>query len=95
VGAYLDQAAQSKLIDLILTASDIQAPWQVPRGVEVCQRVSPARGAGEKIYILINHRKEPQKLNLPWKAHEHLSDTTIQGVLDVPAYHVAILTKES
>ena len=92
VGAYLDQAAQSRLIDLILTASDIQVLWQAPPGVEICQRISPV---GEKIYIIINHGKEPQKLNLPWKAHEHLSDMSIQSELDLPAYAVAILTKES
>ena len=92
VGAYLDQAAQSALMDLILTASDIRSPLQTPLGVEICQRVSPA---GEKIYILINHRKESQKVNLPWKVHEHLSERTIQGDLDLRAYDVAILTKES
>src|SRR4030095_177559 len=91
VGAYLDADAQSKLIDLILAASDIHAPWQVPQGVEICQRVSPA---GEKIYILINHRKEPQKMTLPWKAHEHLSDTDCSGELALSAYGVAILTKD-
>jgi beta-galactosidase len=91
VGAYLDRAAQSALMDLILTASDIRSPLQTPLGVEVCQRVS---SAGEKIYILINHRKEPQKVALPWKAHEHLSDTTIQGELALPAYGVALLTRE-
>jgi beta-galactosidase GanA len=91
VGAYLDEAAQSALMDLILAASDIQVPWQVPQGVEICQRVSPG---GEKIYIIINHRKEPQKVALPWKAHEHLDDTTCQGELALPAYGVAILTKD-
>jgi hypothetical protein len=91
VGAYLDEVAQSALMHLILAASDIHVLWQVPQGVEVCQRVSSAR---EKIYIIINHRKEPQKVVLPWKAHEHLSDKSIQGELALPAYGVAILTKE-
>jgi len=91
VGAYLDEAAQSALMDLVLTASDIRAPMQVPQGVEICQRVSPA---GEKIYILINHRNEPQKVTLPWKAHEHLSDITCQGELALPTYGVAILTRD-
>src|SRR4030095_849466 len=67
VGAYLDQAAQSALMNLILTASDIRSPLQTPQGVEICQRGPPSRGAGEKIYILINHRKDPQKIALPWK----------------------------
>ncbi|HEX9387211.1 MAG TPA: Beta-galactosidase C-terminal domain, partial [Anaerolineales bacterium] len=91
VGAYLDEAAQSALMDLILTASDIHAPLQAPQGVEICQRVSPGGG---KIYILINHRNEPQKVTLPWKAYEHLSDTTCQGELALLAYGVAILTKD-
>jgi len=94
VGADLDEAAQSALMNLILAASDIQIPWQVPQGVEICQRVSPVRGAGEKIYIVINHRNEPEKVTLPWKAHEHLSDTIIQGELALPRYGVAILTRE-
>jgi beta-galactosidase len=91
VGAYLDEAAQSALMDLVLAASDIHAPMQVPHGVEVCQRVSPD---GETIYILINHHKEPQKMTLPWRGYEHLSDTICQGELALPAYGVAILTKD-
>jgi beta-galactosidase len=94
VGTYLDEAAQSALMDLILTASDIQTPLQAPQGVEICQRVSPTRDGGEKIYIIINHRKEPQRVTLPWKAHEHLSDTTCQGELALPTYGVAILTRD-
>ena len=79
-------------MDLVLTASDIRSPMQVPPGVEICQRVSPG---GEKILILINHRNEPQKVMLPWKAREHLGDTTCQGELDLPAYGVVVLTRES
>jgi hypothetical protein len=94
VGAYLDEDAQSKLMNLILTASDIQTPLLAPRGVEICQRVSPAAGTGEKIYIIINHRKEPQTVTLPWKGREHLNDTTCQGELVLSAYGVAILTRE-
>ena len=94
VGAYLDETAQSTLMDLVLAASDIRSPMPAPHGVEICQRVSPVGGAGERIYIIISHRKESQKLTLPWKAREHLSDITIQGELDLPAYGVAILTRE-
>ncbi len=91
VGAYLDETAQSALMNLILTASDIRPPLETPRGVEVCQRVSPG---GEKIFIVINHRNEPQKVALPWNAREHLGDITCQGELTLSAYGVAILTRE-
>ncbi len=91
VGAYLDEKSQSALTDMILTVSDIHPLMETPRGVEVCQRLSPA---GEKIYIVINHRKEPQKLTLPWKAREHLEDTMYQGELALSAYGIALLTRE-
>ena len=95
VGAYLDQTAQSALMELILTASDIHSPLQAPEGVEICQRVSPTAGTGERIYILINHRKESQMVTLPWKAHDHLSDTDCSGELALSAYGVAILTRST
>jgi len=91
VGAYLDETAQSALMNLVLTASNIRAPLQAPKDVEVCQRVSPD---GKQIYIVVNHRNVSQQLLLPWNAREHLSDTTCEGELALPAYGVAILTRE-
>jgi beta-galactosidase len=90
VGAYLDEASQFTLTNIILTAVDLQSPLQTPQGVEVCQRVSPA---GERIYIVINHRNVPQTMKLPWPAHDHLGDTDCSGELSLPAYGVAVLTK--
>lgn len=90
VGAYLDEAAQSSLMNLILTAVDIPSPWQTPQGVEVCQRTAPD---GKKIYIVINHCGKAQTVKLPWPAREHLSDADCSGELALSNYGVAILTR--
>jgi len=90
VGAYLDEKSQRAFTDTVLTASDIRSQMDAPRGVEICQRVKPD---GTRIYIVINHRNEPQKITLPWKAREHLGDTDVQGEMELTAYGVAILTR--
>jgi beta-galactosidase len=91
VGAYLDPAAQSALMNLVLNASNLHNPWQVPAGVEVCQRTKPD---GTRIYIVINHRNEAQTVKLPWPAREHLSDMDCSGELTLSAYGVAVLTRK-
>ena len=61
-----------------------------PRGVEVCQRITPE---GQKVFILINHEVSPKKVAIPWEAHEYLSGFTGKGQLTMAPYGVAILTK--
>jgi beta-galactosidase len=90
IGAYLNDAAQSSLVEHILKTSGINPLMDVPQGVEICQRMTPG---GEKVYLLINHRNESKKVCIPWRASEHLSGNTCKGDLTIAPYGVAVLTK--
>ncbi|HLO17078.1 MAG TPA: Beta-galactosidase C-terminal domain, partial [Anaerolineales bacterium] len=89
VGTWLDEASQQKLIDHILTTAGIQS-IKTPVGVEVRTRTSPA---GTEIYFVINHTRTEQSINLPWPAHEHLTEQDVSEKIQLPPYEVAILTK--
>ncbi len=91
VGAYLNEPAQFALLEHILQTNGIKAPLEVPRGVEVCQRVT---SQGQKVLILINHQTTARKVAIPWMAREHLSGHTGSGELTLAAYGVAVLTRE-
>ncbi len=91
VGAYLDENAQSKFLEHVCAVNGIKSLMVAPRGVEVCQRITPE---DEKVFILINHEVTPKKVTIPWEAHEHLSGFTGKGQLTLTPYGVAILTKE-
>jgi beta-galactosidase len=90
VGTYLDEISQAILMEHICNLARIKSLMDTPRGVEVCQRVSPE---GEKIFILINHEVSPKEISIPWEAYEHLSGGTGKGELTLAPYGVAILTK--
>jgi beta-galactosidase len=90
VGTYLDEISQGILMEHIWKISAIKPLMVTPRGVEVCQRVTPE---GEKISILINHQLSPKEISIPWEAHEHLSGVTGKGDLTLAPYGVAILTR--
>jgi beta-galactosidase len=90
VGTYLDDGAQTKLLEHICRISRVKPVMETPRGVEACQRITPD---GQEIYILINHEVSPKKVSIPWEAHEHLSGGTGSGELTLAPYGVAILTK--
>ncbi len=90
IGTYLDDGAQSKLLDHICNIGHVKPVMETPRGVEVCRRVKPD---GQEVYILINHEVSPKKVTIPWEAHEHLSGGTGSGELTLAPYGVAILTK--
>jgi beta-galactosidase len=90
VGVYLDEYAQSKLLAHICKIVGIKSLMETPRGVEVCQRITPE---GEKVYILINHETSPKVVSIPWEAHEYLSGGTGKGDLKLSPYGVAVLTK--
>lgn len=90
VGAYLDEKAQAKLMEHICKIRGIKPLMETPRGVEVCQRITPG---GEKVYILINHEISPKVVSIPWVAQEHLRGGTGKGDLALASYGVAVLTK--
>jgi len=90
IGTYLDENAQSKLIEHICSTQGVKSLMTTPRGVEVCQRIRPN---GQKVYIVINHEITPKKVTIPWEAQEHLIGGTGKGELTLAPYGVAVLTK--
>jgi beta-galactosidase len=90
VGAYLDEDAQQAFINRILRTAGIKPEIDAPLGVEVRKRVS---AEGEEVYIVINHERAEQILELPWPVHEHLSKQSARDALALAPYSVAIVTR--
>ena len=86
---YLDDNAQDLLMDRVASTNMIRQVLSTPRGVEVCKRVG---AGGTEIYILINHKNEEQKINIPWTAKEYISGATGSGEFKLQPYGVAVLT---
>jgi beta-galactosidase len=89
VGAYLDLEAQQDLVDHILAAAGIEA-FAAPEGIEIRRRTNPS---GEIIHIAINHTRVNQSIPWPWPAREHLTNTDVEGSLELRPYGVAVLTR--
>lgn len=90
VGAYLDEEAQQAFINRILQTAAIKPEIDAPLGVEVRKRVN---AEGEGIFIIINHERVEQIVELPWPAHEHLSRQSARDALALAPYSVAIITR--
>ncbi|MFZ6029992.1 MAG: beta-galactosidase [Chloroflexota bacterium] len=89
MGTNLDDTAQQKLFERILSVASLKAPV-TPVGVEMRTLVNPA---GEEVVIVINHTPQPQTVTLPWPAVEHLSGLQVPIETVQPPYGVAVLTK--
>jgi len=90
IGAYLDDAAQKLITDMITTAADVDGVMETPLGVSACRRVSPA---GADIFILNNHTRSTQHVRLPWAAHEHLGGRDVGTAIGLEPFGVAVVTK--
>jgi beta-galactosidase len=90
VGAYLDEDSQQQVVDRILQMRVIKPVIEAPKGVEVCQRVNPA---GQQIFIIINHERQPQTVTVPWTALDHLTSNLVEKEFKLDPYEVAVITK--
>jgi len=90
VGAYLDEAAQQALVDHIVRMAVVKPPLDTPAGVEARKRMNVE---GEEVFIVINHERAEQLVQLPWPAREHLSGQTVLDELRLAPYGVAVLTR--
>jgi beta-galactosidase len=91
VGVYLDEIAQARMLEYICDLNGVKPVLTTPRGVEVCQRVTPD---GQKVFIIINHQPIEMKVLIPWGAHDHLSGFAGKGQVTLEPYGVVVLTKE-
>ncbi|MEP6895383.1 MAG: beta-galactosidase [Chloroflexota bacterium] len=89
VGAYLDEAAQQKLIDHIVHSAGALPVMEAPSGVEVRKR---ANAQGHEVFVIINHERTVKRMSLPWLAYEHLNGYDTRE-LKLEPYGVAILTR--
>jgi beta-galactosidase len=90
VGVYLDDAAQQAFINRVIKTTGLKPTMSMPLGVEVQKRI----GDDEKdIFIIINHERKPQVIELPWPAYEHLTDTPLDKALKLAPYGILILTQ--
>jgi beta-galactosidase len=90
VGVYLDDEAQQAFVDRVIQILGLKPPMKVPAGVEVGRRVSTE---GQEVFIVINHTREEQAVELPWPASDHLSESSLAGDVTLAPYGVVILTR--
>jgi beta-galactosidase len=91
VGAWLDEAAQHKLLDQITLEAGVAPLLVTPPGVEARLRLTPS---GEEIMILINHTRQEVEVLLPWQASDLLNNQAINGNLILPPYEVVLIKQE-
>ncbi|MBN2146247.1 MAG: beta-galactosidase [Anaerolineales bacterium] len=89
VGAYLDDANQQSLLQQIATEAGVRPVLEIPAGVEACRRVDEKGG---EIFILINHTRTEQWIQLPWRAQEHLQGRAIGNEFGLAPYGIAVVT---
>jgi beta-galactosidase len=90
VGVYLDEVSQKSLLQQITQDAEVEPSLETPSGVEASKRVNPVGG---EIFILINHTRTPQQVELPWSANEHLHHQEVGHQLILEPYDVAVLTR--
>ncbi len=90
-GAYLDDEAQEAFLHRVIETVGLRAAIQVPEGVELCTRVT--LDGKTRYFILINHTRAGQLINLPWPAAEQPGGRVLTGRIELPAYEVAVVTK--
>jgi beta-galactosidase len=88
IAGWLDDALLRTAASWMLKTSGVQpALGPVPQGVEVCRRT----GDGKDIVILINHTKQPQKVQLPKAMQPLLTTGAPVRDLTLPARGVELL----
>lgn len=92
VGAYLNETAQQALMDHVANLAGVKPVMETPAGGEARVRVNPD---GVKVFIVINHEREAQSVQLPWPAHEHLSGRPVADTLELAPYGIAVITRSA
>ena len=88
IGAWLDDNLMRAAAQWIVHQSGLQAAFgAVPEGVEVSRR----EGAGKEVFVLVNHTKSAQHVNLPGPMRRILLNSEQVSALDLPARGVEVL----
>jgi beta-galactosidase len=89
VGTYLDDDAQSHLVDTIVRSALLK-PLITPPGVEHRTRTTPE---GAEIHFVLNHESQEKVLPIPWPAWDHLTAQRHEKYVKLPPYGVVVLTQ--
>jgi len=92
VGMVLDETAQQALMDRILKTAGIRPVIDAPQGVEVRKRVD---AKDKEVFIVINHKRAVQTIQLPWPAYEHLSGLAVGEKIKLGPYGVVLLSQSA
>jgi len=88
IAAWLDDDLMRGAAQWMLRTSGVEPAFgPVPEGVEVCRRTAP----GKRIYIVVNHTREPQHIALPQPMRPLLGAGAAVDALDVPPRGVEVL----
>jgi beta-galactosidase len=87
IGTVLDDKTMAAAAVWMAAKSGIASSFgPVPDGVDVCRRV----GAGKQIYVLVNFKRETQRVTFPHAMKQLLGGDDISAI-DLPAYGVEVL----
>ncbi|NLV74823.1 MAG: hypothetical protein GXY52_09115 [Chloroflexi bacterium] len=88
LGTMLETPDLCKLFSWMLSEAGVACADELPEGLEVTQRVLD----GKTLTFVLNHSASPVQYVLNGEMRELISGKTVSGVLELPAYEVAILT---
>ncbi len=88
IGTWFGEETMNSLAQWLVEISGVESAFgPVPDGIEVCRRV----GDGREVFIIINHSKAEQTVNLPKPMKDVLTDTSFSRSAIMPALGVMAL----
>jgi beta-galactosidase len=85
IGALLDPALMTAAVQWMAKSAGLLPVFgPVPDGVEVCRR--------GRVFILLNHTKQPRTVALPRPSRDLLAGTELRGSLTLPAQGVTLIS---
>ncbi|MGC8873650.1 MAG: hypothetical protein ACP5SI_04275 [Chloroflexia bacterium] len=82
--------AQEALLERILATAGVEPILRTPEGVEARLRVNLA---GQETLLIINHRRTPATVRLPWLVYDHLRGSLMGNTPSLNSYDVSVLTR--
>jgi len=92
LGTLPNDATMSRVLTSEARVAGVEPIWKVlPEGVELCRR----SGASGTVYVLISHRSDSVRVQLPGRMHNVLmNDHPAIDQVELPSQGVAVLTPE-
>jgi beta-galactosidase len=87
VGADLDPASLSRVLQTLAASAGVQSMMELPRGIEMTVR----QGGGKRWIFLMNQKPEPQAVKLAKPGTDLLTGQARSGEIELSAYGVQVL----